>query len=143
MWLFTPIGFFSAVVRKSEPSHVKVRARHRDHLENLVEYMHKVGKICDFKLDPEETTIYDTPDRDYCCRIFVPRDVWAETCAQFADEIEYPNFKGEVGQHDHPEGFMLALHQVWSVLYSFQDAHSRDAPEEDEFDRLSRAELKS
>jgi hypothetical protein len=126
MWLFTPIGFFSAVVRKSEPSHVKVRARHRDHLENLVKYMAKIAEICEFTFDPGELTIYDTPERDYCCRIFVPRDVWAETCAQFADEIEYPNFKGECHQHKHPEGYMHALHQVWGSMFGFQQSHENE-----------------
>ena len=109
MWLFTPQGFFSAVVRQSNPTEVKVRARAREHLENLMDK---------YDIDGE---VIETPHRDYGFRIFMPRSRWAEIAASEAADISYPNFKGEVGRHDHPEGFIKALHGVWSVMYGFQE----------------------
>jgi hypothetical protein len=120
MWIFTPIGFFSAVVRESDTEQVKVRARCRVHLENLVE---AIRPMCPRGTD---LTIYDTPNRDYCCRVFVPRESWAKMCSEFAEEVEYPNFKDECYNHEHPKGYMNALHDVWSVMFSFQHRHEKD-----------------
>lgn len=108
MWVFTQHGFFS-VVRgddtilpdgSSEPT-VQVRARYRQHLEELrVRFPEQLGdaQVIGYD-DPEYEEEYR--DRDYEYRLFVPEPVWQELATALAADVTYSNFKGRVHARAH------------------------------------------
>jgi hypothetical protein len=112
VWVFSKIGFFSAVAAikkgRPDPSRVCVRARVRRHLVNLCER---------FGLD---RSIIGSSDRsDYRYRILVPARLWAAMTWTLAGEIEYTNFKDAVLQAGDA-AYEEALHRVWSAMYGVQ-----------------------
>jgi hypothetical protein len=115
MWIFTPIGFFSVVAKQSDPNTVKVRARIRQDLENLLELLQQVHPQ-----QREETEIYATPRRDYPYRLFLPKEVWSLLAEALASDIDYTNFKDEV---KHTQGYSRAglYMKIWSVMYNAED----------------------
>ena len=108
MWIFTQHGFFS-VVRgdatilpngSSEPT-VQVRARYRQHLEELrMRFSEQLGDVRVIGYDdPEHEEEYQ--DRDYEYRLFVPEPVWRELATALAADVTYSNFKGHVHGRAH------------------------------------------
>jgi hypothetical protein len=113
MWIFTKYGFFSAVSGKNDdgsviPDLMVVRARDRAHLEQLVDRFH---------LDANITT---TPNRDYACRIVIPKSDWILVMARLAGEIEYDNFKSAVKLYQGPTPYEQVLHNVWDTVGTLQ-----------------------
>lgn len=92
MWIFTEIGFFSAVVVDDEPSVVMVRARAKKDLERLIEAIDHMGA------EPPE--ILEWENRDYPYRILLMKSEWADVLALLANRIDYPNFKNRVKEVD-------------------------------------------
>jgi len=122
MWLFTRYGMFSAVCAKTDfnptappaavdPNKVVVRSRYTGDLQRLLDA---------FPEPLEGAEIIKTPNRDYCCRVVVTRDAWAEVCAMLAMEMTYTNFKSGVAKHRGKDQYESALHRVWSVMYGYQ-----------------------
>lgn len=122
MWLFTKYGFFSAVCarqgdgragRPVDRDTIMVRARLRSHLENLQRRFS--GLLGRFE-------IREFAGSDYAFRIFVPKAAWSDALVALNDELDYDNFKTEVGKHQGPPGaaYQQALHQVWSVMDRLQ-----------------------
>ena len=119
MWMFTTIGFFSAVQVKPELHEkleldesrapwVMVRARVREDLVNL-------GEVC-VRTGQEVHEILEWEGRDYPYRVIMPRSQWAVLVGTLAVEIDYPNFKSEVtkvqGRYRH-----TLYGRVWGVMY--------------------------
>lgn len=122
MWIFTKYGFFSVVANRFRPRHVLVRARRREHLQNLV---NRFGKVLD------HYKIQETPKSDYRFRIEVPRLTWEDVVAVLAEEITYTNFKDEVVRValTDPE-FVRVLHDVWVKMWDYQNQPVEEVDEE-------------
>jgi len=117
MWIFTPNGFFSAVEHRDDSSKIMVRCRAKAHARRLVEIVSSFS-------DREKPSIVETPyPADYHWRVTITRQDWAQFVAWSALGIDYVNFKNEVARHPQPDGFMIALHRVWSELLRVQDRH--------------------
>lgn len=89
MWICTRYGFFSIVcawTKKGNPSKLKVmiRARKREHLENLLE------------LDPYLGRILEHVGTDYRYRIIARRKAFAHLLQRLLADIDYTNFKDAV-----------------------------------------------
>ncbi|MEX0718568.1 MAG: hypothetical protein WD066_18390, partial [Planctomycetaceae bacterium] len=122
MWLFTKHGFFSAVCARQgdgghdqpvDPNRIMVRGRLRSHLVTLMERFPQLLGDCE---------IHESPGTDYAFRLFVSKSAWAQVLAELAGEIDYDNFKSEVGRHQGSTGanYENSLHDVWSVMRRLQ-----------------------
>ncbi len=109
MWLATKDGFLSAVL--AENGKIVVRSRERSALDHLDHYLPGLW-------------IEETPGRDYRYRTYVGRDEFAQALAAMARDIDYPNFKDEVGKRADRGRVSLAyehaLHQVWAIFGRLQ-----------------------
>jgi hypothetical protein len=107
MWLFTTIGFYSVVADVSHPDTLKIRARARADLEAL-----RDGYLPDIEIIESEHT-------DYRFRALVRRDEWVHAAEALARAIDYPNFKGAVGER---QGAARAKRyaKVWQVMNGLQ-----------------------
>lgn len=131
MWIFTTIGFFSAV--KVNDDHVEklklpedrgpwvmVRARVKEDATNLLAVWYEqhpkaqAGQGLLVSGEPHE--VIQWPGRDYPYRLIMPREHWAQLLEQLAEEIEYPNFKSEVTKIQGHERHNL-YGRIWSVMY--------------------------
>lgn len=110
MWIFTKIGFFSAVsaMKNGEVDYTRVvvRARNREHLVNLNDI-----------LGTKASKISTSKNTDYPCRIILSKEVWAQICKTLAEGIDYTNFKGAIDDHIYHD----ALMRVWSEMRDYQD----------------------
>jgi hypothetical protein len=107
MWVFTTIGFYSAVA--SSPGTVMVRARDKTHLEVLIE-KHLSSK-------PE---IITSPNADYRYRIIVPKTDWITAMIGLTTDVDYSNFKDETHRIQGQNVYVEALHDVWKTMYRVQ-----------------------
>lgn len=110
MWLITQIGFFS-IVRK--PSDAKagtltIRARVRGDLDALRQHCL-----------PGLGAIEETQDTDYRFRATAPRAQVSAAMARLVDDLDYGNFKSEVGKRQGAARLAL-YHDVWKVLHRLQ-----------------------
>jgi hypothetical protein len=109
MWMFTKIGFFSAVQSKDDENTIVVRARLEQDIERLADFLGE----CQIP----QPKVIKTPHRDYLYRVMVKREDWKKAVARLADEIDYTNFKNEVHDGTHRDA---AYSRVWSVMYAIQ-----------------------
>ena len=67
--------------------------------------------------------IVTLPDRDYRYRLIAPKVTWTTVVAELAQEQEWSNFKSEVARYQGAadSGYVHALHEVWNVMYTFQE----------------------
>ncbi len=110
MWLITPIGFFSIVQKPGDKGKdtLTIRARVRSDLEALRDrYIPSLGEI------------KESPDNDYRFRAIAPRADVAAAAAAMVSDLDYSNFKSEVGKQQGARREML-YHGVWDVLYQLQ-----------------------
>jgi|TARA_Y100000758_G_scaffold264491_1_gene203829 hypothetical protein len=122
MWLFTQYGFFSAVCAREgdgsytnrvDPTRIMVRARLKNHLENLKRrFTESIGDV----------EIVETPDTDYRYRIFIDKSKWTHVLASLGGELDYDNFKSKVAGNldDVGSEYENSLHDVWGVMHSLQ-----------------------
>lgn len=106
MWVFTPQGFYSAVVHRDDPSLVLVRARAREDLENLQAQL--PGLV-----------IFEDEAADYLYRSIVKREDWKRALGELADAMDYDNFKDAVTERQGEERHRLYI-RVWGVMLSLQ-----------------------
>jgi hypothetical protein len=106
MWLITTQGFYSVVAHRERPEAVLVRARTRADIEALRDQI-------------QDLTPFEDELADYRWRAEVSREQWADAVAQFAEEIDYPNFKDAVAETQGPDREAL-YHQIWQVLRRLQ-----------------------
>jgi hypothetical protein len=137
MWMFTEIGFFSAVAAdpkrveglSSDRRWVMVRARVREDLVNLVDLLVQMSgmHLCQLPKYPEtQLSYWKAPpqampeilawkNRDYPYRIIIVREIWAEVCEHLASEIDYTNFKDRVtAKQGYPRHDLYM--GVWSTM---------------------------
>jgi len=107
MWLMTRIGFFS-IVRKPGDGDLTIRARVREDLETLQQhYLPALGPI---------TTKAGT---DYPFRAMASASDVAAATAKMIDDIDYPNFKNEVGKRQGTAR-AHAYSRVWQALLKLE-----------------------
>lgn len=109
MWVFTPFGFFSVVAHRDQPDALLVRARARADLSELVK-----------RLPAPRPKVQRTPDADYAFRTVVKRKAWAKLMTDFADELDYDNFKNAVAARQGRARAHL-YHRVWAELLELRD----------------------
>jgi hypothetical protein len=120
MWIFSRHGFYSAVYDKSSEC-VLVRARVKQHLVNLVKA---------FDIDCRVIT---TRNHDYRYRVWVEKNKWADVCKRLAQDIDYPNFKGEcTAKFGRNDPYVHALHRVWAIGHALQPVDGPSFVDEDE-----------
>jgi hypothetical protein len=118
MWIFSIYGFYSiACASKPDGSldreTVMVRARRKDHLQNLQARFPALA--CSEIIFP--------PNRDYGYRLIAPKSVWVAALQELAEEQEWSNFKNEVAKRQGQTGtaYTRALHMVWEIMYRLQE----------------------
>jgi hypothetical protein len=117
MWIFVRYGFYS-VACASKPDGsldketVMVRARSKDHLQNLRDRFPAIA----------DAEIVAMPDRDYRYRLIVPKQLWVPILAELAEEQDWSNFKNEAAAYQGRSGasYLTALHEVWATMYRLQ-----------------------
>ena len=57
---------------------------------------------------------------DYAYRIFIDKPTWASVVVALVSEMDYDNFKGEVGRHTNDAAYRDALHDVWDAMHELQ-----------------------
>jgi ADP-ribose pyrophosphatase YjhB (NUDIX family) len=110
MWLITPIGFFSIVQKPGDKANgtLTVRSRVRSDLAALKQhYLPSLGPI------------QESHDTDYRFRAVAPRAEVSAAMARLVDNLDYSNFKSEVGKKQGHKRAGL-YHKVWDVLYHLQ-----------------------
>jgi hypothetical protein len=126
MWVFTIYGFYSIACadqagrgRKIDPDTIMVRARTKQHLQNLKERFV-------FMLVDGTFAIEDRKDTDYRFRILMPKATWVKMLIVLAEEQTWRNFKDEASKTARLNGwshkYVDALHKVWDIMHSLQPA---------------------
>lgn len=139
MWAMTTLGFFSATCARQgsggkgqpvDPDRIMIRARLREHLENLQAFALTSARLADAEdppallLEVSEADIHESQTTDYRCRIFVSKAAWADVLARLALAEDYDNFKSAVYARMGACPYEEALHRVWSVMYGIQEART-------------------
>jgi hypothetical protein len=123
MWIFTKHGFFGAVCARQgagghgqplDPGRIMLRARFRGHLEALKQRFPELLGQCE---------INEFSGTDYAFRTFVEKPVWSRVLSGLAEEIDYDNFRSEVGRHQRHVGvaYERSLHEILSVMHRLQN----------------------
>lgn len=122
-WIIDPrVGLVSAVVgddpKTGKPSSttIMLRARRRQHLENL-------RRLCPALAG---TRITKARDLDYPVRIVVGREVFVQVMAELASSLSYRNVKVEASRNEADLGsdFVTAMHTVHATLARIKDEPS-------------------
>jgi len=105
MWVFVNnAGFYSAVENHADRQQVIVRARCRQHADALAT---KTKGVVEW-----------TPDSDYCARVILNKQVWADFLADAALAICYNNVKGAIARDD--DAFRDSMYECWAAMNDFQ-----------------------
>lgn len=121
MWIFTQIGFFSAVradparvdgLPKDRP-YVMVRARVEEDLVNLQGLWSEL-------YEGEAPEILRWKGRDYPARVILAQEEWVQLAAALAEDIDYPNFKSRVTE---TQGW--ARHDLYSRVWGVMNDAAR------------------
>lgn len=108
MWLFTKIGFFSAV-QKTGTDELTIRARVYEDLERLREqYL------------PDLSPTIGHAGTDYPWRATVAHSKFAAALGRIALDVDYGNFKNEVAKSQGKDR-AARYGKVWSVLYDLPE----------------------
>ncbi len=122
MWVFTKYGFYSIACLRTkdggvDTERVMVRARMREHLENLRE------RFPESELSSAEILV--DAGTDYLYRVIVPKAEWASVMSQVAMEQTWPGFKSEAARFERLKSrstrYVDALHQVWWIMSRLQE----------------------
>ena len=100
MWICLNKAFLSVVRKDGKPNELCVRARRREHINNVF----------------PNAKVIKTPDNDYRYRTFIADTEVAEVISKNIVDIDYNNFKNSVEEnelHDTYSGF-------WSIMHSYQ-----------------------
>lgn len=106
MWIFTPFGFYSVVKKDPKSDVLNVRARAREDLIALEEFLGPVK-------------IIELGFTDYRYRIEVKQETWAKVMAEVTMRLDYSNFKDTVKKRQGADRAGL-YSRVWSVMYDLQ-----------------------
>ncbi len=94
MWICQNNSFISAVQHRDNPDQLVIRARRKEHLQTL--------------FPDKDITVGGSTDYNY--RVFVTKTELAEKISSSIMNIDYPNFKDSVEDHD--------LHNLYSDFWS-------------------------
>lgn len=134
MWIFTTLGFVSAVRDNQTPGHMLLRFRRQEHAEAYRKHILASQKRMDDRhpgwpshnIAPSEIRT-TPPPADYRYKFSVTLADWVSLCGELAEESErYTNFKGAChhapawGQTGH------TLHQVWAIMERTQPAEQSE-----------------
>lgn len=109
MWIFTKDGFFSiSVTPFCKPGDVAVRARRREHLENLMARHNIQAEILVFK------------EADYRFRIQIPREQWGEIMKAEGLGIDYESFKDAMGATADDADYTRAMSATRAAIRKIQ-----------------------
>jgi hypothetical protein len=94
MWLFTRYGFFSTACAQAaaftpDPNLISVRARRKEHLENLRKRFPAL----------QDGEIQESSGHDYRYRLTVAKSAWVDVVADLAEEQTWSYFKDEAAAH--------------------------------------------
>jgi len=103
MWIFTTIGFFSAV-QKRGTTHLTVRARAKGDLDALRN-----------RYLPSLSPTSSRGGTDYPWRATVDHAAFAEAIKQMVLDVTYDNFKNAVAA-TQGQARAHAYHEVWATL---------------------------
>ena len=107
MWVFTTLGFVSAVYKDDA---MQVRARDKKSLSALSKQTGAEVKA--------------TPLADYPYRIAITKEQFAVWVTQQALAVDYKNFKSEVADL-RGYNFASPLNKVWSAMHDVEDKEAR------------------
>jgi len=110
VWLITPLGFFSIVLKPDDVGEgtLTIRARVKSDLEALQKHcLPGLGKI------------KENAGTDYRYRAKAPRGQVAEALAHLVQDLDYQNFKDEVANKQGKHRAAI-YGKVWDVLYGLQ-----------------------
>lgn len=108
MWISMTCGFFSVVEFEGDPTKVVVRARVRDDLLGLREWVPMLGRI------------HATPHRDYPFRCFVSKVEFGQGLAAAVTKgLLYGNFKSAACKSDPRRADVLT--RAWGVFRQLQE----------------------
>lgn len=109
MWIFTRDGFFSVAATKfCQPGEVAVRARKKEHLENLMARHAIQAEILSF------------PEADYRYRIQIPKAVWGKALQDEANSLDYNSFKDAMAEAGMSADYLRAMFATWSTIHKIQ-----------------------
>jgi len=116
MWIFTKIGFVSAVEDGESPGRVLLRFRAREDADAFARTAaESLG---------QPPTVQKTPEADYLYRFGLDKSAWSAILAKLGEGIDYPNFKdatlaaSPANSTDARHGAYMA---VWQTMWNFQD----------------------
>jgi hypothetical protein len=109
MWVFTKIGFFSAVENTQDRATLLVRARVRADIARLADWLAGHGYPCQ---------VHETPERDYRWRVVMPKAVFGSLMGELAAGIDYPNSKDAV--HDGTTRGRAYI-RIWTAMHELQE----------------------
>jgi 8-oxo-dGTP diphosphatase len=109
MWTLTPFGFYSAV-KKHGDAFLTIRARVSDDLDALRD-----------RYLPTLSPTVSGVGTDYPYRATCTPDAWGEALGAMGRDIDYANFKSEVGRRQG-SARAHAYGKVWEALYGLEQA---------------------
>jgi hypothetical protein len=101
MWLFTRDGFLSIVEHNDKPDMLLVRSRFKGHIERIFGDLVK-------EVEKDAGT-------DYEYRAEIPKAKVAEVIAQMVLDIDYGNFKNELGNLSLRKMDSLYIARCWAT----------------------------
>jgi hypothetical protein len=116
MWVFTKDGFFSVVQKKKQQKAAKtslykgeekvtVRSRERQDIVNLIRKVKESGRR--YRIQADVGT-------DYEFRVTLPKWVFSAYLGHAAMNINYDNFKNEIGLASH--GRATKYMKIWAAM---------------------------
>jgi hypothetical protein len=109
MWIFIRDGFFSVAATKfCGPGEVAIRARRKEHLENLMSRHGLTAEILCFK------------NADYRYRIHIPRDEWGTVLQEEAGYIDYESLIDAMAATDASADYLRAMSATWAIVQKIQ-----------------------
>lgn len=114
MWIFTTIGFLSAVEDRQTPGNMLVRFRDPGHAAAFVAaaYAGRSGRRAQIRETP--------PPADYRWKVSITRHRFVETIAALADGIDYNNFKSAC-HRQRPDPYPgHSTMEIWTTMHRHQ-----------------------
>ena len=113
MWVFLNNSFLSIVSYKSSDAdkqdHLLVRSRVYGDIETFL----SSATSDSAKAWREQNEVFEDGSADYHYRLVAPKWLVSECLTARVGEIEYPNFKDSVEDHQRHEAYM----NVWSAMF--------------------------
>lgn len=104
MWLFTTMGFISAVVDRNDSTRMFVRSRNVEHLRALF----PGAEVID--------SVEQGMPSDYRYRVHVARTEVRDVVTEYVMQTQASNFKAAAAAEGADVAYLDALHDVWEAL---------------------------